>query len=47
MAEQVAHDVVKLRKERSAVIFNCEVEELVDIESSLKRCSGSPSGGLT
>ena len=32
MAEQVAQDVVKFRKKRSAVIFHCEVEDLVDFE---------------
>ena len=32
MAEQVARDVVKFRKKRSAVIFHCEVEDLVEIE---------------
>ena len=32
MAEQVARDVVKFHKKRSAVIFHCEVEDSVDIE---------------
>ena len=42
MAEQVARDVVKFRKERSAVIFHCEVEDLVDIEQFTEEMQRKP-----
>ena len=42
MAEQGSLDVVKFRKERSAVIFHCEVEDLVDIEQFIEEMQRKP-----
>ena len=42
IAEQVAQDVVKFRKERSAVIFHCEVDDLVDIEQFTEEMQRKP-----
>ena len=42
MAEQVAQDVVNFRKERFAVIFNCEVGDLVDIEEFIEETQRKP-----
>ena len=42
VAEQVAQDVVKFRKERSAVIFHCEVQDLMDIEEFTEEMQRKP-----
>ena len=42
MVEQVAQDVVKFRQERSAVIFHCELGDLVDIEEFTEETQRKP-----
>ena len=42
MAEQGAQDVVKFHKKRSAVIFHCVVEDLVEIEQFTEEMQRKP-----